>query len=441
MNIIQVQNRLKGVTDEALVQYINNPTGDVPTYLALGEIGRREDVRKEYEAAQAEQPQKTVAEEMVAQLSTPTGIGALTNNMGPKMPPEEVMSSSESISETGIAPLPTQNMTQEFARGGIVGYANGGGIDFSQTNIDDSIYNPNTGTMLTDDSTTDSVLNIAGGRNYFPFNEEVANTYGMPKEPDVANYKAFMNQKKEAFGIGSQYYDDERAAIQEEKDLIAKRRKGLVPDAMIRAGLGIASGQNQNAFTNVAQGLTPAFEQYVKDDDMILKEEKLNRKEDRAINKAMRAEALGDMQGFEAYNKEIRATQLKLIEIHQDKLNKLLTAGVSANTAEYDKRDKAMRNSLELLKQEYGSADALVTKFKTDKKGYTDELFDHFKTQYKSLGGGELSDNFIQSLKDMAPEPKGVPESTDIKNTPKVTSNKLTPEQEDIKNQFTTTTN
>ena len=207
MNIIQVQNRLKGVTDEALVQYINNPTGDVPTYLALGEIGRREDVRKEYEAAQAEQPQKTVAEEMVAQLSTPTGIGALTNNMGPEMPPEEVMSSSESISETGIAPLPTQNMTQEFARGGIVGYANGGGIDFSQTNIDDSIYNPNTGTMLTDDSTTDSVLNIAGGRNYFPFNEEVANTYGMPKEPDVANYKAFMNQKKEAFGIGSQYYD------------------------------------------------------------------------------------------------------------------------------------------------------------------------------------------------------------------------------------------
>ena len=48
MNIIQVQNRLKGVTDEALVQYINNPTGDVPTYLALGEVGRREDVRKEY---------------------------------------------------------------------------------------------------------------------------------------------------------------------------------------------------------------------------------------------------------------------------------------------------------------------------------------------------------------------------------------------------------
>jgi len=171
MNIIQVQNRLKGVTDDALVQYINNPTGDVPTYLALGEVGRREDMRKEYEAAQAEQPQKTVAEEMVAQLSTPTGIGALTNNMGPEMPPEEVMSTSESISETGIAPLPTPNMPQNFERGGIVGYANGGGIDFSQTNIDDSIYNPNTGTMLTDDITTDTI-GIKPSL-YFPYNEEV----------------------------------------------------------------------------------------------------------------------------------------------------------------------------------------------------------------------------------------------------------------------------
>ena len=84
MNIIQVQNRLKGVTDEALVQYINNPTGDVPTYLALGEIGRREDVRKEYQAAQAEQPQKTVAEEKLAAM--PQGIGSLTQGMMPAEP-------------------------------------------------------------------------------------------------------------------------------------------------------------------------------------------------------------------------------------------------------------------------------------------------------------------------------------------------------------------
>ena len=124
MNIIQVQDRLKGVTDEALVGYINNPTGDVPTYLALGEVERREDMRKEYQAAQAEQPQKTVAEEMVAKLSMPTGIGALTSNMGPEMPPEEVMSTSETISETGVANLPTPNIGQNYQAGGII-YSDG----------------------------------------------------------------------------------------------------------------------------------------------------------------------------------------------------------------------------------------------------------------------------------------------------------------------------
>ena len=119
MNIIQVQDRLKGVTDDALIGYVENPTGQVPTYLALGEIGRREKMRKEYQA----QPQstQTVAEEMIAQVTTPTGIGALTDNMAPRMAPEEVMSSSETISETGVANLPTPNMTQEFKRGGIVG--------------------------------------------------------------------------------------------------------------------------------------------------------------------------------------------------------------------------------------------------------------------------------------------------------------------------------
>ena len=122
MNIIQVQDRLKGVTDDALIQYVENPTGQVPTYLALGEIGRRENMRKEYQAQP--QPNQTVAEEMVAQLSMPTGIGALTSNMGAQLPPEEVMSSSETISETGVANLPTPNIGQNYQAGGIV-YSDG----------------------------------------------------------------------------------------------------------------------------------------------------------------------------------------------------------------------------------------------------------------------------------------------------------------------------
>ena len=302
MNIIQVQDRLKGVTDDALIQYVENPTGQVPTYLALGEIGRRENMRKEYQA----QPQstQTVAEEMIAQVTTPTGIGALTQGMAPQMPPEEVMSTSETISETGIAPLPTPNMPQNFERGGIVGYAPGGEV------LEGIDVNPNP---------------------VFPFGQEVSEVYGMLEEPQVADYKDDLAVRKVAFGIDNKYYDDERTAIQEEKDLIAKRREGLMPDAMIRAGLGIASGQDQNAFTNVAQGLAPAFEQYVKDDDTLIKEEKLSRKEDRLLNKMKRAEDIGDMKGFEAYGKEVRGTQLKLIELEIDSATKRLAARATGN--------------------------------------------------------------------------------------------------------------
>lgn len=126
MNIIQVQDRLKGVTDDALVRYIENPTGDVPTYLALGEIGRREDMRKQYQASQAEQPQKTVVEEKLAAM--PQGIGSLTQGMptsepqGISQPP--MTSMNPAIAETGVANLPTPNIGQNYQAGGIV-YSDG----------------------------------------------------------------------------------------------------------------------------------------------------------------------------------------------------------------------------------------------------------------------------------------------------------------------------
>jgi hypothetical protein len=41
MNIIKIQNQLKGVPDDTLVGYVQNPTGQVPTYLALSELQRR----------------------------------------------------------------------------------------------------------------------------------------------------------------------------------------------------------------------------------------------------------------------------------------------------------------------------------------------------------------------------------------------------------------
>ena len=251
-------------------------------------------------------------------------------------------------------------------------------------------------------------LAVNGGRQYFPYNEEVAGTYGMPKEPLINEYKAMMNQKKNAFGIGNEYYEDEREAIKLEKEKLAQRRKELPYDGMIRAGLNIAAGESDDFVTNAARGAIPAFNKYGEEAESVRKEEKLNRKEDRLINKQLRAEAMGDMAGFDAYNKEIRATQLKLIEIETDKLSKALTRGIAANSEESKKRMKAMEYAGAYMKSKYGDA-VLVTKFADDKSGYDKEFFELFMTQYKALGGNDPSMNkeFISSLIEMTPESKG----------------------------------
>ena len=73
MNIVKLQNELKNVPDQALIGYVQNPTGQVPSYLALSELQRRKEMRQNYQANKPED--KTVAEELVQE--TEPGISAL----------------------------------------------------------------------------------------------------------------------------------------------------------------------------------------------------------------------------------------------------------------------------------------------------------------------------------------------------------------------------
>ena len=63
---------LKGAPDQALVGYVQNPSGQVPTYLALSELQRRKEMRASYQANKPED--KSVAEDLV-QESQPGVMG------------------------------------------------------------------------------------------------------------------------------------------------------------------------------------------------------------------------------------------------------------------------------------------------------------------------------------------------------------------------------
>ena len=105
MNIIKLQDELRGVPDNALIGYVQNPTGNVPSYLALSELQRRKDMRAKYEAQQA--PQSSVADDLEHQAAPQ-----------PK--------SQEAQGVAGL-PIPDQMFNdQGMAAGGIVAFPTGG---------------------------------------------------------------------------------------------------------------------------------------------------------------------------------------------------------------------------------------------------------------------------------------------------------------------------
>jgi hypothetical protein len=128
MNIIKIQNQLKGVPDDTLVGYVQNPSGQVPTYLALSELQRRKEMRNSYQANKPEE--KSVAEDLVADAQP--GIAALPEGqpMQQAMAPQPEMP-MEQMAQGGLAELDTGNMYDEnnYATGGIVAFAKGGSPD------------------------------------------------------------------------------------------------------------------------------------------------------------------------------------------------------------------------------------------------------------------------------------------------------------------------
>jgi len=86
MNILQQEDLIKGTPDDLLVQEAQNPSGAVPQFLVISEIQRRQDMRQRF-AAEEEQPQQTVADQIVSGVSPQQqDIAALPPQMPPQAP-------------------------------------------------------------------------------------------------------------------------------------------------------------------------------------------------------------------------------------------------------------------------------------------------------------------------------------------------------------------
>lgn len=67
MNLIQLQETVKGLSDAELSAQLDSPSGDVPPFVALTEVRRREEMRKRYDQQEAaRKPRTTVLEDLQA---------------------------------------------------------------------------------------------------------------------------------------------------------------------------------------------------------------------------------------------------------------------------------------------------------------------------------------------------------------------------------------
>lgn len=140
MNLVQINERLKDLPVQVLQQYANGMNPEVPPYLALGELQRREMSQKQMATAQGGQqgPQPSIKEQVeqkaglmalqqmqqqqvAQQMQQPRGpMPAPAGVPQPEPQPEAMMARG------GLAGIPVRRDMFEYAGGGIIAFQAGG---------------------------------------------------------------------------------------------------------------------------------------------------------------------------------------------------------------------------------------------------------------------------------------------------------------------------
>jgi hypothetical protein len=126
MNILEQEDIIKGLPDQALMKEASAPSGQVPQFLVVSEIKRRSDMRKRYQEQQ-QQPQGTVKDQIVMEAM---GIGGvMPPQMAPQQPPMAPAGAppmggmppmAPPMPQAGIASAPQGMPPMGMAQGGIV---------------------------------------------------------------------------------------------------------------------------------------------------------------------------------------------------------------------------------------------------------------------------------------------------------------------------------
>jgi hypothetical protein len=138
MNLVQINERLKDMPEQVIRQYANGMNPEVPPYLALGELQRRELSNKQMATAQGGQqgPQPSVKEQ-IEQRAGLMGLQQMQQQQmaqqqprGPMPVPAGVPQPQQQpeamMARGGLASIPVRSDMFEYAGGGIIAFQSGG---------------------------------------------------------------------------------------------------------------------------------------------------------------------------------------------------------------------------------------------------------------------------------------------------------------------------
>jgi hypothetical protein len=143
MNLVQINERLKDLPMQVLQQYANGMNPEVPPYLALGELQRRETSQKQMATAQGGQqgPQPSIKEQVeqkaglmaLQQMQQQQAAQQMQQPQGP-MPvpagaPQPEMQPQAMMARGGLTSIPVRRDMFEYAGGGIIAFSGENGSE------------------------------------------------------------------------------------------------------------------------------------------------------------------------------------------------------------------------------------------------------------------------------------------------------------------------
>ena len=415
MNLIQIQERLKDVPTQAVMQYANGMNPDIPPYMALSEMDRRKRIQQQ---AQAQAPQGTVKDQLEQQVA---GIGGL-------VPPGAQMPGQQQGAPQGMPPamaqrpmppgMPPQGAPVQAAGGGLMSllgkrYASGGMVAFSDG---EQVVEEGGGgsTEPEFDASSGDLLKLKR-----MMAEKMKEQVTKPLSP-LERRKKMIEEDPEAYGVlaakpGAEYLSGIQAMLQQREAEAEKQRgensrlkelgtyaaisKAAEATRGMRGGRGSQIAAMLGSFGQQLGGIekeSVGREQALRED--LLKRQELQNAAKFEVEKLQIARAQGDVAGEQKHAENLSKLENELRTSQNNMLK-------SALTGEYGMETKARvagiaAKSREKIAQDRIEADKSLARMRIGAPGEKERLLARVQ-KLRQDGKPDEADQLMKDIRDM----------------------------------------